>query len=118
MNKNEFVNEVYTKTGLSKKDCRLCLETIMEVIKNALRNGESVTLSNFGKFKVSQIKPKSIYSFKTKTTEVIEARKTPSFKASENLKQIEKKKIKNENSFLIFLYKNLFFSSIFKEIFN
>lgn len=90
MNKNEFVNEVYTKTGLSKKDCRLCLETIMEVIKNALRNGESVTLSNFGKFKVSQIKPKSIYSFKTKTTEVIEARKTPSFKASENLKQIVK----------------------------
>lgn len=90
MNKNEFVNEVYTKTGLTKKDCKLCLDAIIEVIKNALVEGESVTLSNFGKFKVNEIKSKPMYNFRTKSTHFVEARRTPSFKASDNLKQIIK----------------------------
>lgn len=87
MNKNEFVNEVNAKSGLSKRDCKLCLETMLEVIKNALQNGESVTLSNFGKFKVNDIKSKNMYNFRTKETQMVQARKSPSFKASENLKQ-------------------------------
>lgn len=90
MNKNEFVDVVYKKSGLTKKDCKMCLETILEVIKDALKNGESVTISNFGRFKINETKAKSMYSFKTRTTEIIEARKTPAFKASENLKQIVK----------------------------
>lgn len=87
MNKNEFVNAVYSKTGLTKKDCKLCLDTIIEVIKDALKQGESVTLSNFGKFKVNEIKSKPMYSFKTGKTHMMEARRSPSFKASDNLKR-------------------------------
>ena len=87
MNKNEFINEIYSQSGLTKKDCKLCLETMLNVIKSALQNGESVTLSNFGKFKVDNKKAKSLYNFKTKNTELVEARKAPVFKASDNLKQ-------------------------------
>ena len=87
MNKNEFVNEINLKSGLSKKDCKLCLETMLEVIKCALQSGESVTISNFGKFKVNDVKSKCLYNFKTKNTEVVKAKRTPTFKASENLKQ-------------------------------
>ena len=87
MNKNEFVDAVKTKSGLTKKDCKLCLDTILEVIKNALKQGDSVTLSNFGKFKVSEIKSKPMYSFVTKKTSLVEARKTPTFRASETLKR-------------------------------
>lgn len=87
MNKNEFVSAVNVKSGLSKKDCRLCLDTILDVIKSALKSGESVTLSNFGKFKMHETKPKAMYSFKTGNTEVVEARRSPTFKPSENLKQ-------------------------------
>ena len=90
MNKNEFINVINEKSGLSKKDCKLCLETMLEIIKSALQNGESITLSNFGKFKVNDVKPKCMYNFKTKNTEIVEARKTPTFKASENLKQCVK----------------------------
>lgn len=90
MNKNEFVSEMNNISGLSKKDCKLCLETMIEIIKSVLKNGESVTLSNFGKFKVNEIKSKSMYNFKTKNTQLVEARKAPSFKASENLKQCVK----------------------------
>ena len=90
MNKNELLNKVNVRSGLSKKDCRLCLETMLEVIKSALQSGESVALSNFGKFKVNDIKSKSMYNFKTKNIEIIEARKTPTFKPSDNLKQCVK----------------------------
>ncbi len=87
MNKNAFISEVNSKSGLSKKDCKLCLEAIIAVIKDALKQGESVTLSNFGKFKVSDIKSKPMYSFKTGETEMSAPRKTPTFKASDHLKQ-------------------------------
>ena len=90
MNKNEFVSEINLKTGLSKKDCKLCLETMLDIIKSALRNGESITLSNFGKFKVNDVKSKCMYNFKTKNTQLVEGRKTPIFKASDNLKQCVK----------------------------
>lgn len=87
MNKNEFISQVNNKTGLTKKDCKLCLETIIEVIKDALKQGDSVTLSNFGKFKVNNIKSKPMYSFKTGQTVVTSARRAPVFKASDNLKR-------------------------------
>ena len=87
MNKNEFITELNNKSGLTKKDCKLCLDAIINVIKDALKNGDSVTLSNFGKFKVSEKKPKQMYSFKTGKTQTISARRTPTFRASDNLKQ-------------------------------
>ena len=90
MNKNEFINVVNEKSGLSKKDCKLCLEIMLDVIKSALQNGESITLSNFGKFKVNDVKSKCMYNFKTKNTQIVEGRKTPIFKASENLKHCVK----------------------------
>ena len=90
MNKTEFIDEVYEKTNLTKKDCKLCLDAIIDVIKDALQRGDSITLSNFGKFKVSERKTKPMYSFKTKQTELVEERRTPTFKASDTLKQIIK----------------------------
>ncbi len=90
MNKNEFIAELNNKSGLTKKDCKLCLDTIIDVIKDALKHGDSVTLSNFGKFKISEKKPKQMYSFKTGKTQMLSARKTPTFRASDNLKQVVK----------------------------
>lgn len=87
MNKNEFIDEVKTQSGLTKRDCRLCLDAMIMVISEALKLGESVMLSNFGKFKVNETKSNSLYNFKTKTTELVKAKRLPSFKASESLKQ-------------------------------
>ena len=90
MNKSEFISEVNNKSGLTKKDCKLCLDAIISVIQEALKKGDCVTLSNFGKFKISEFKSKCLYNFKTKTTEIAEARKTATFKPCEKLKQIIK----------------------------
>lgn len=90
MNKKEFVTEVYSKCGLTKKDCELCLDVILDVIKSALSSGESVTLTNFGKFKITKTKAKSMYNFKEKKPTMVQAKKMPIFRASENLKRIVK----------------------------
>ena len=90
MNKKELLNIVNAKSGITKKDCKLCLDTLLDIIKNVMQNGDSLTLSNFGKFKVSEIKSKSMYNFKTHRSEMVASRKVPTFKASENLRQIVK----------------------------
>ena len=85
-----MINEVNLRSGISKKDCRMCLEVILEVIKDVLKSGDSVTIANFGKFKVNELKSKNLYNFQTKATTRIDAKKSPVFKASDNLKEIIK----------------------------
>ena len=87
MNKTELVTEMNSQLGLTKKECKLCLEIVVDVIKTVLSRGDSVELPNFGKFKVTINKPKSIYNFKTKNVEVVDETKTLLFKASNNLKK-------------------------------
>ena len=87
MNKNEILNAIKEKSGVSKRDCKLCFDAMLDIIKDALTNGESVTISNFGKFKVNDNKSKNVYNFKTKNVEIVNAKKTPVFKASDSLKQ-------------------------------
>lgn len=87
MNKTDFIDIINEKTGIVKTDCKLCLETILETIKETLIKGESLTLSNFGKFKINETKAKPIYSFKTKMTEIVSPRKKATFIASDSLKQ-------------------------------
>ena len=90
MNKKELLTEVNTRSGLTKKDCKICLDVILNIISDVMKNGDSVTLSNFGKFTSRELKSKSMYNFKSGRNEVIGARKIPAFTASENLKQIVK----------------------------
>lgn len=87
MNKSEFVAEMNNQLGLSKKDCKLCLDVMVDVIRKVLSRGDSVELPNFGKFKVNINKPKSIYNFKTKNVQIVDESKTLLFKASNNLKK-------------------------------
>ena len=87
MNKNEFLEAVKDKAGLTKKDCKLALDAILNVITDALSEGESVTLSNFGKFKINEVKSKPMYNFSTGRTTICGARKTPAFRPSDNLKR-------------------------------
>ena len=50
MNKAEFIDALAAKTGLSKKDAKNALEATLDVITQALKNGESVSLIGFGTF--------------------------------------------------------------------
>jgi DNA-binding protein HU-beta len=50
MTKAEIINKVSQETGMSRKDSIVALEIFLESIKDALREGEKVSLVGFGTF--------------------------------------------------------------------
>ena len=52
MTKAELVAKIAEKTGLSKKDSEAALNAFMDAVKEALSNGEKVSLVGFGTFEV------------------------------------------------------------------
>ncbi len=54
MNKAELINAVAEKAGLSKKDAEAAINTTLDVISQALAEGDKVQLVGFGAFEVRQ----------------------------------------------------------------
>lgn len=50
MNRNDLIREIATNHGLSQAESKRIMGTIESSIKNALINGEKVTLTDFGTF--------------------------------------------------------------------
>ena len=52
MTKADIVSSVYEKVGFSKKETVRVVETIFDILKEALERGEKVKISGFGNFVV------------------------------------------------------------------
>lgn len=52
MIKLDIVNQVVTRTGISKSKGELAVETVFEAMKRALERGERIELRGFGVFNV------------------------------------------------------------------
>lgn len=50
MTKQEFVNEVASKSGLSSRDAARAVDAFLDSITDTLRRGEEVSFTGFGKF--------------------------------------------------------------------
>src|SRR5580765_871246 len=48
--KQEFVDRVATKSGLNKRDAAKAVDAFLESITDALKGGESINFTGFGKF--------------------------------------------------------------------
>ena len=55
MIKLDIINEVVTKTGITKTKAELAVETVFESMKTSLSKGERIELRGFGVF---QVKPR------------------------------------------------------------
>ncbi len=53
MTKSEFVDQVATRAGLSRKEASAAVDAALETIRDALERGSDVTFSGFGKFHVA-----------------------------------------------------------------
>ncbi|MCB9480555.1 MAG: integration host factor subunit alpha [Desulfobacteraceae bacterium] len=49
LTKNDIIEQVY-ELGFSKKDASELVETLLEIMKKSLENGEDILISGFGKF--------------------------------------------------------------------
>ena len=54
MTKQEFVEEVAEKSGLSRRDAGKAVDAVLDAITDALKKGDSVSFTGFGKFSTQQ----------------------------------------------------------------
>ena len=87
MTKKELVAAMAEKTELTKKDTELLLNALVEVVSEALSNGDEVALSGFGKFEVRERAARTGRNPQTGETIEIAATKAPAFKAAKALKE-------------------------------
>ena len=80
--KEKIITDVYEKTGLSKSRSRDVVESLLEVLKDALAKEENVLISGFGKFVVKRKRPRRGRNPQTKQDLQLRARKVVVFKTS------------------------------------
>ena len=86
MNKNDLVNVVSDKAGLSKADAAKAVDAVIDAITASLRNGTEVRLVGFGTFLVSSRAASTGRNPRTGEAISIPAAKLPKFKAGKGLK--------------------------------
>ena len=86
MSKQQLVDMIAEKAGLTKADAARALDATMDSIKDALKNGEKVSLVGFGTFATSKREAREGRNPRTGETVSIAARTAVTFKAGSKLK--------------------------------
>lgn len=85
MTKSDLINEMAAVLN-SKKEAQAALESLLSTITDALKNGDAVTLTGFGTFKVSERKARIGRNPRTGKEIVIKPKSAPKFIPSKSLK--------------------------------
>ena len=86
MNKQELVNGVAEKSGLTKKKAEEALNAVVKAVEEALVKGDKVQLIGFGTFEVKERAARTGRNPQTGKAIEIPASKNPVFKAGKPLK--------------------------------
>ena len=86
MNKAEFISAVSEAAGSSKSEATAHVEAIINVVTNALKGDNEVTLVGFGTFKAKKREARTGRNPRTGESIQIAASTVPSFKAGKALK--------------------------------
>jgi DNA-binding protein HU-beta len=90
MTKSDFVDRVASESGLSKKDAGAAVDAVISTIEGALKSGEEVSFTGFGKFHVANRGAREGRNPRTGDTMTIPASKVPRFTAGSGLKKAVK----------------------------
>ena len=86
MLKAEVVDRVASQTGLTKKAAGEAVDSVLDVVTSALKRGDDVLLTGFGKFEVRVRSQREGRNPQTGAKINIPASKTPAFRAGKALK--------------------------------
>ena len=86
MNKNELVSAVADAADLSKKDADAAITALVDVITEALKEGEKVQLVGFGTFELRKRSARTGHNPRTQEPMEIGEAIVPVFKAGKILK--------------------------------
>lgn len=86
MTKADLIENVYLKTGFSKKESAEIVETVFELIKSTLEQGEKIKIAGFGNFVVKEKSTRRGRNPQTGDEIEITSRRILTFKPSQVLK--------------------------------
>ena len=92
MNKSDLIAAIAAKTGDTKKSAEEAVNAFIDVVTEALTNGDKVQLVGFGSFEVRKRAARKGRNPQTKEEIKIPASKAPVFKAGKALKDLVNKK--------------------------
>ncbi len=87
LTKDQIVNSIHAQLGFPKNRSFDLVESVLEIIKNTLENGEDVLISGFGKFCVRDKKKRRGRNPATGRELMLDARRVVVFKCSERLRE-------------------------------
>ena len=90
VSKGEFVDRVASESDLSRKDAERAVNAVLSTIEGALRSGDDVTFTGFGKFHVANRGAREGRNPRTGETMTIAASRVPRFTAGSGLKKAVK----------------------------
>ncbi len=82
LTKEKIIESIYNQVGLSKKQSRRATESILEIIKNTLEDGENLLISGFGKFMIKNKAARRGRNPQTKEDLQLKARRVIVFRTS------------------------------------
>ena len=86
LTKADIIQTVSEASGFSKKQSMETVETLLEIIKRTLENGEDVLISGFGKFCVKEKRQRRGRNPATGSAMTLDARRVVTFKCSGRLR--------------------------------
>ena len=90
MTKQDFVDAVADRAGMSKRDAGAAVEAVLDTITATLTKGDSVTFTGFGKFSTSNRAARMGVNPRTGAKVHIAATTVPKFSAGSALKSAVK----------------------------
>ncbi len=88
MTKADLVERVAEKTGLTRTDVAVVVDSLLEVIKKSLENGHNIEIRGFGTFKIKLRKARKARNPRTGEVVPVPDRKVPVFKPSNEFKSM------------------------------
>ena len=88
MNKQDLIGQIADRAGLNRMDASRAVETMLEVITDALRRGDEVRLVGFGNFVVTRRKASVGRNPRTGEPLQIDSSAQPKFRPGKILKEV------------------------------
>jgi len=86
MNKQELIAKVADKAGVTKAQAQACVDAFVDVVTDALKDGDEIRLVGFGTFSAPMRKERTVRVPGTGETRTLPAMRVPKFKPGKGLK--------------------------------
>ena len=87
MNKTELIERVADEAGMTKAEAQKHFEAFAGTVTEALKGGEEIQITGFGKFEARERSAREGVNPQTKEKMQIPAKKVPSFSAGNSFKE-------------------------------